>query len=55
VGGAEESTDQEALSQTQADRAGPRREAARAVDTWLMGYSNLEAKDESFVNVAETA
>lgn len=30
------------------------REAARAVDTWLMGSSNLEAKDESFVvtNVA---
>jgi glutamate synthase (NADPH/NADH) small chain len=25
------------------------REAARAVDTWLMGSSNLEAKDESFV------
>jgi glutamate synthase (NADPH/NADH) small chain len=28
------------------------REAARAIDTWLMGSSNLEAKDESFVNVA---
>jgi glutamate synthase (NADPH) small chain len=28
------------------------REAARAVDTWLMGKSDLEAKDESFVNVA---
>jgi glutamate synthase (NADPH) small chain len=25
------------------------REAARAVDTWLMGSSSLEAKDESFV------
>lgn len=31
------------------------REAARAVDTWLMGHSDLEAKDESFVNLAETA
>ncbi len=31
------------------------REAARAVDTWLMGESNLEAKDESFVNLAESA
>jgi glutamate synthase (NADPH/NADH) small chain len=29
------------------------REAARAVDTWLMGTSQLEAKDESFVHVAE--
>jgi glutamate synthase (NADPH/NADH) small chain len=29
------------------------REAARAVDTWLMGSSSLEAKDESFVNLAE--
>ena len=29
------------------------REAARAVDTWLMGSSTLEAKDESFLNVAE--
>jgi glutamate synthase (NADPH/NADH) small chain len=28
------------------------REAARAVDTWLMGESHLEAKDESFVNLA---
>lgn len=28
------------------------REAARAVDTWLMGHSSLEAKDESFVNLA---
>ncbi len=27
------------------------REAARAVDTWLMGTSNLEAKDESFVHI----
>ena len=31
------------------------REAARAVDTWLMGESHLEAKDESFVNLAESA
>jgi glutamate synthase (NADPH/NADH) small chain len=31
------------------------REAARAVDTWLMGSSNLEAKDESFVNLAGQA
>jgi glutamate synthase (NADPH/NADH) small chain len=31
------------------------REAARAVDVWLMGSSNLEAKDESFVNVANQA
>lgn len=31
------------------------REAARAVDTWLMGHSHLEAKDESFVNVAASA
>jgi glutamate synthase (NADPH/NADH) small chain len=29
------------------------REAARAVDQWLMGYSNLEAKDESFVSLSE--
>lgn len=29
------------------------REAARAVDTWLMGYSYLEAKDESFVHLPE--
>lgn len=28
------------------------REAARAVDTWLMGESSLEAKDESFFNIA---
>jgi glutamate synthase (NADPH) small chain len=27
------------------------REAARAVDTWLMGTSNLETKDESFVHI----
>jgi glutamate synthase (NADPH) small chain len=27
------------------------REAARAVDTWLMGSSNLESKDESFVHI----
>jgi glutamate synthase (NADPH) small chain len=31
------------------------REAARAVDTWLMGTSNLETKDESFVHIEETA
>ena len=30
------------------------REAARAVDTWLMGSSDLESKDESFVHVAKT-
>lgn len=30
------------------------REAARAVDTWLMGSSNLEAKDESFVNLTHS-
>jgi glutamate synthase (NADPH) small chain len=29
------------------------RECARAVDTWLMGYSNLEAKDESFVRIEQ--
>jgi len=29
------------------------REAARAVDTWLMGESALEAKDESFVHLAQ--
>jgi glutamate synthase (NADPH/NADH) small chain len=29
------------------------REAARAVDTWLMGSSALEAKDESFVHLYE--
>jgi glutamate synthase (NADPH/NADH) small chain len=31
------------------------REAARAVDTWLMGSSNLEAKDESFVSLENNA
>jgi glutamate synthase (NADPH/NADH) small chain len=31
------------------------REAARAVDMWLMGSSDLESKDESFINVARTA
>ena len=31
------------------------REAARAVDTWLMGESKLEAKDESFVFVGSEA
>jgi glutamate synthase (NADPH/NADH) small chain len=31
------------------------REAARAVDTWLMGQSHLEAKDESFVQINEEA
>ncbi|MFD1000161.1 glutamate synthase subunit beta [Ohtaekwangia kribbensis] len=31
------------------------REAARAVDTWLMGTSNLEAKDESFVHIETEA
>ncbi|MBT1702631.1 glutamate synthase subunit beta [Chryseosolibacter indicus] len=31
------------------------REAARAVDTWLMGSSNLESKDESFLNMAKIA
>ncbi len=31
------------------------REAARAVDTWLMGSSNLEAKDESFVHLTQEA
>src|SRR6187402_2183678 len=29
------------------------REAARAIDTWLMGSSTLEAKDESFVHIEE--
>jgi glutamate synthase (NADPH/NADH) small chain len=29
------------------------REAARAADTWLMGHSNLESKDESFVKLSE--
>jgi len=31
------------------------REAARAVDTWLMGSSALEAKDQSFVHLTEEA
>jgi glutamate synthase (NADPH/NADH) small chain len=31
------------------------REAARAVDTWLMGSSDLESKEESFINVAKSA
>jgi glutamate synthase (NADPH) small chain len=31
------------------------REAARAIDVWLMGSSNLEAKDESFVKVEQEA
>jgi glutamate synthase (NADPH) small chain len=31
------------------------REAARSVDTWLMGQSNLEAKDESFIHIEELA
>jgi glutamate synthase (NADPH/NADH) small chain len=31
------------------------REAARAVDMWLMGTSDLEARDESFISVAKTA
>jgi glutamate synthase (NADPH) small chain len=31
------------------------REAAYAVDTWLMGASKLETKDESFLNVAKSA
>ncbi len=31
------------------------REAARAVDTWLMGESHLEAKDESFVHIEQEA
>jgi glutamate synthase (NADPH/NADH) small chain len=29
------------------------REAAKAVDTWLMGFSHLESKDESFVKLPE--
>ncbi len=29
------------------------REAARAVDAYLMGYSELETKDDSFLNVAK--
>jgi glutamate synthase (NADPH/NADH) small chain len=31
------------------------REAARVVDTWLMGESALESKDESFVHIEEEA
>jgi glutamate synthase (NADPH/NADH) small chain len=31
------------------------REAARAVDTWLMGESALESKDESFVHIEQGA
>jgi glutamate synthase (NADPH) small chain len=31
------------------------REAAHAVDTWLMGSSTLETKDESFLHLAGTA
>lgn len=31
------------------------REAARAVDEWLMGSSSLETKDESFVHLERTA
>jgi glutamate synthase (NADPH) small chain len=31
------------------------REAAHAVDAWLMGSSKLETKDESFVNLARSA
>jgi glutamate synthase (NADPH/NADH) small chain len=31
------------------------REAARAVDTWLMGESALEAKDESFIHLEREA
>jgi glutamate synthase (NADPH) small chain len=31
------------------------REAARAVDLWLMGTSNLETKDESFVHIEQSA
>jgi glutamate synthase (NADPH) small chain len=31
------------------------REAARAVDLWLMGESHLEAKDESFVHIEQKA
>ncbi|HEX5171653.1 MAG TPA: glutamate synthase subunit beta [Cyclobacteriaceae bacterium] len=29
------------------------REAAKAADTWLMGFSHLESKDESFVKLPE--
>ncbi len=31
------------------------REAARAVDVWLMGTSDLESKDESFVHISKSA
>ena len=31
------------------------REAARAVDTWLMGESHLEAKDESFIHIEQNS
>lgn len=31
------------------------REAARAVDMWLMGSSDLESRDESFLHVAKSA
>jgi glutamate synthase (NADPH) small chain len=31
------------------------REAARAVDVWLMGESHLEAKDESFIHIEQKA
>ena len=31
------------------------REAAHAVDTWLMGTSALETKDESFVHIESEA
>jgi glutamate synthase (NADPH/NADH) small chain len=31
------------------------REAARAVDMWLMGESHLEAKDESFIHIEENS
>lgn len=31
------------------------RETARAVDTWLMGESHLEAKDESFIHIEQQA
>jgi glutamate synthase (NADPH/NADH) small chain len=27
------------------------REAAKAADEWLMGYSQLESKDESFIKL----
>ena len=31
------------------------REAARALDVWLMGESALEAKDESFIHIEQEA